>query len=169
MKLTYDSTTADVVESATRRFLRGKRYATNRWRGSILCAAAFAALAFLGFHAKENVNIVVICLAAAAWGAGLFLISYKGVVRRRITGYVAAELKGPWPRATVCELKDGRFILTTSGANSSFLLADLSGVAEDSAFLELAFGANGLCVIPLRAFASTDEKAAFLATLPRPP
>lgn len=171
MKLSYESTLDDLVEPSLRLYLRSKTYATTRWRGAAFCAAAFGIFAFLGFNAKENVNLPVICTAAAAWGAGLFLLTYKGTVRRRIKNYLANELKGgPWPRPADYEIKDGQLIGTGSGVNTRFALADFTGATEDGGRLELAFlnsatGNQGLCVIPLRAFESTDEKNSFLAAL----
>lgn len=167
MTLSYDSTLDDVVEAATRTFLRGKTYATNRWRGAVLCGAGFAVLAFLGFNAKSNVNLPVVCVAAAAWGAGLYLLAYKSAVRRRIASYVASELKGEWPRTTRCVIQDGRLVTTTFGTSTSYALAELSDVSEDAQVLELSFGSKDTCLIPLRAFDSTDEKAGFLAAIHR--
>ena len=167
MKLTYEATLSDVAEPSIRLFLRGKTYATNLWRGTALCAAVFAVFAWLGFHAKENVNVIVVCAAAGVWGAGLYLLTYKGSVRRRIQKYVAGELNGSWPRTTDCEIKDATLISNAEGLNASFNLSDLVGVVEDSGYLELRFGDRGLCLIPLRAFESTDEKAAFVAAVQR--
>jgi len=167
MTFSYDSTLDDVSEVSVRLFLRSKTYATNRWRGAALCAAMFAAFAFLGFNAKENINLPAVCAAAAVWGAGLFLLTYKGSIRRRIKKYIATELKGPWPRPVVYEIKDGKLLSTTSGTTITFALSDLSSVTEDSRYLELTFdSANGIAVIPLRAFDDTYHKAAFLAQLP---
>lgn len=167
MPLTYEATLADVAEPSVRLFLRGKTYATNRWRGALLCAAMFAALAFLGFNARENINLPLVCFAAA-WGAGLFLLAYKSAVRRRIINYVATELKGSWPRTTHIEIKDARLIRTTAGSPASFPLTGLTSVTEDAKYLELVFGPKNLCLIPLRAFDSTDEKHAFRALLGHP-
>lgn len=169
MTLSYDANLDDVAEPSVRLYLRGKTSAQNRLRSALIWAAAFAALAFLGFNSKENVNLPVVCLAAAAWGAGLTLLTYKGAVRRRIVKYVATELKGSWPRATTYEIKDGKVSSASSGVTISFALADLVGVSEDGKYLELSFGAKGLCVIPLHAFEDSDHKAAFLAALGRDP
>ena len=168
MTLTYEASLTDVAEPSVRLFLRGKTYATHRWRGALLCAAIFAALAFLGFNAKEAINLPLVCFAAAAWGAGLFLLVYKSSVRRRVINYITTELKGPWPRPTVIEIKDGRLIRTTSGTPASFPLADLRSVVDDGHYLELVFGPKSLCLIPLRAVDSTDEKHAFRALLGHP-
>lgn len=165
MKYRYEATLNDVAEPSVRLFLRGKTYLTHRWRGVVVCAVVFAGFAWLGFHAKENVNMVVVGLAAAAWGAGLYLLTYQGTVRRRIQKYVTSEMAGPWPRITDCEIKDGKFISRAEGLNTSFNLADLTGVSEDVRYLELTFGERGLCVIPLRAFVSTEEKNAFLSAV----
>lgn len=165
MTLHYESTLDDVVEAAFRRFLRGKAYTTTRWRGAVFCALAFAALAFLGFNAKEAVNLPVVCFAAAAWGAGLFLLVYKSSVRRRIKTYLAGELKGEWPRPAAFEIKDGQLIGTGAAASPAFALADFTGSVENSRWLELRFGEKEACVIPLRAFASPEEKSAFLSAL----
>ena len=167
MTLSYDSTPDDVVEAATRTFMRSKTYATNRWRGAVLCGAGFAVLAFLGFNAKPDINLPAVCIAAAAWGAGLYLLAYKSAVRRRIASYVASELKGEWPRTTRCVIQDGRLVTTTLGTSTSYDLAELSQVAEDARVLELNFSAQGTCTIPLRAFDSNDEKAGFLAAIHR--
>ncbi|MDF3056014.1 MAG: hypothetical protein K0R17_229 [Rariglobus sp.] len=167
MKLTYEASLDDVIEPGVRLFMRGKTCATNRWRGALLCAAIFAVFAWLGFQSKENVNLPVVCLAAAGWGAGLFLLTYNGTVRRRIRKYATSEMKGPWPATTVIEIDAGKITSTTAGVTSAFELADLSDTAEDSNYLELRFGNKGACVIPLRAFHSSGEKAAFLAATGR--
>jgi len=168
MTLSYDSTLDDVTEASVPLILRSKTYATNRWRGALLCAAIFTAFAFLGFNAKENINLPVVCAAAAAWGAGLFLLTYKGSIRRRIAKYIASEMKGPWPLPTVYETTEGKLTSTTSGARTTYTLADLTAVQEDKRYLQLTFGPKGLCLIPLRAFDDTDHKNTFLATLGRP-
>jgi hypothetical protein len=169
MTLSYASSLDDVVEPSVRLYLRGKTSAKNRLRSALIWAVAFAALAFLGFNSKQNVNLPVICIAAALWGAGLTWLTYKGAVRRRIAKYVATELAGPWPRTTDYEIKDGKLISTTSGVTISFALADLIAVSEDAKYLELTFGSKGLCTIPLRAFADTDEKNAFRSAVGHPP
>ncbi|MEZ0216882.1 MAG: YcxB family protein [Rariglobus sp.] len=165
MKLSYDSTLDDVVETATRSFLRSAAYKTNRWRGAVLCAVVFGVLGFLGFHSSQNINLPAICAIAAAWGAGLYLFGYKTSVRRRIAKYVATEMKGPWPRTTELEITDGKLINTTGGATTTYSLADLTSVNEDPRFIELSFTTKGLCLIPLRAFDDTDEKNAFLTSM----
>lgn len=169
MKFAYESTLDDVVEPSVRLYLRSKTSATNRWRSALIWAFAFAAFAFIGFRYKTDVNIAVICLAAAAWGAGLVLLTYKSSIRRRIAKYVAREMSGPWPRTTSYEINDGQVISTTSGVTISFNLADLTAVTEDARHLELTFGSKGLCTIPLRAFPSIGEKTAFLAAVGRSP
>jgi pimeloyl-ACP methyl ester carboxylesterase len=132
-------------------------------------AGAFGVFALLGFNAKPSVNLPLICFAAAAWGAGLFLLVYKDSVRRRITRYVASELKGPWPRLYRWEIKARQLICTSAGLTYTYNLADLTGVHEDGRWLELSFGERTSCVLPLRAFADTEEKARFLATVGQPP
>jgi len=168
MKLTYETTLAEVSEAPVRLFLMGKTYATNRWRGALICAGAFGFFALLGFNAKTNVNLPVICVAAAAWGGGIFLLAYKGMVRRRIIGYVASELKGTWPRRTDYAVNGTQLICTSAGQTFIYRLAELAGVHDDGRWLELSFGERGLCVIPLRAFADTDEKSRFLAAMGEP-
>ena len=167
MKLIYDSTLDDVVETATRTFMRTPAYATNRWRGALLCAAGFAVFGFLGFKDKDTVNLPVVCIAAAAWGAGLFLLIYKSAVRRRIASYAAGELTGEWPRATHCVIENGQLVTTTFGTRTAYELAELSRVNEDTKVLELSFGPLPTCTIPLRAFDCAEEKAEFLAAIRR--
>lgn len=163
MKLIYETTKDDAIETGVRRFLRSPTYTKNRWRGAVLCAAMFAFFAMLGFHAKENVNLGLVCAAAGAWGAGLFLLAYKGAVRRRIQTYMTTETTGAWPRATDCTLDVGKLVCTTGGSRQSFPLDELVGVREDERHVEFDFGAKGLCLIPQRAFSSAEEKAAFCA------
>ncbi len=165
MKFSYDATLDDVAEPSVRLFLRSKTYLTNRWRGAVLCAVVFAAFAWLGFNAKETVNLAAVCAAAGLWGAGLYWLTYKGTVRRRIRTYIAGELKGTWPRTTHIELTENQLISTTHDASTTYHLSDLVGVFEDTRHLELNFGSRGLWVIPKRAFDSTDEKTAFLSSL----
>ena len=167
MKLSYDSTLDDVVETSTRTFLRSPAYATNRWRGAVLCAAGFAVFGFLGFKDKDTINLPVVCIAAAAWGAGLYLLAYKSALRRRIASYAAGELTGEWPRATQCVVENGQLVTTTFGTSTAYTLAELSHVTEDAKVLELHFGPKSTCMIPLRAFESAEEKAEFLAALRR--
>lgn len=167
MRFSYEATLADVAEPAVRVFARGRTHAINRWRGAAICAAMFAVFAFLGFNAKENVNLSLVCAAAAAWGAGLFLLVYKGMVRRRVAAFVSRELPGGWPRTVVIELAAGWLRSSMGGATTTFSLSALSAVAEDKRYLELSFGER-VCVIPLRGFDSTDEKHAFLAALGAP-
>ena len=169
MKLTYDSTLDDVVETATRSFLRSASYKTNRWRGAVLCSVAFGILGFLGFHSAQNIKLPVICAVAAAWGAGLYLFGYKTTIRRRIAKYVVTEMKGPWPRTTVIEITGGKLVSLTAGASTTYPLADLTSVTEDANFIELSFTTKGICLVPLHAFADTDEKNAFRAAIESTP
>ncbi len=169
MKITYETTLAEATEAPLRLYLSGTTYATHRWQGAAICAGAFGFFALLGFNAKPNVNLPLLCFAAAAWGAGLFLLVYKNSVRRRITRYVSSELKGPWPRPTHYEINALQLICTSAGLTYTYRLADLSGVHEDGRWLALSFGERAPCVLPLRAFADTDEKARFLAAVGQPP
>jgi hypothetical protein len=166
MHLSYDSTLDDVVETAFRLYQRGRTYRTNRRLGSVLCAVAFAILAFLGFHSAQNIHLPVLILVAAAWGAGIYLFGYKRSVRRRIQKYITAEMNGPWPRATVYEITGGKLTSTTSGVGVTFLLADLTAITTDARYLQLTFGLKGICLIPLRAFDDTDHKLNFINCLP---
>jgi hypothetical protein len=168
MKLTYEASREDIAETGIRMFFRGKAFATTRRRGAILCAVMFTVFAFLGFHARENVNLAVVCVAAAAWGAGLFLLTYKGAMRRRIQKYMTTEMHHSVPLVIVHEIKDGTITRTASGSTQAFSLADFTGSNEDARYLELAFGDKGVCVIPLRAFPSTETKSAFLSAIGRP-
>jgi hypothetical protein len=165
MTLSYESRLEDVTESAVRLFLRGKTYATNRWRGAVLCAAVFAVFALLGFHNRAVIHVAWICVAAAAWGAGLFLLTYKTTVRKRIASYVARETEAQFPHTTTVEIHDDKIISAGAGINKTFPLTGLAAVTEDKTHLELSFGDKGLCVIPLRAFSSEEEKTAFLAAV----
>ena len=171
MKFNYETTLADATEAPLRLYLRGKAYSALRWRGAGICAGAFGFFALLGFNAKPNVNLPLICCAAAAWGAGLFLLVINGSVRRRLTRYVASELNGPWPRRTAYELTRTHLIGTSAGRTSAYSLAELTAVTTDDRWLELSFGERALCVLPLRAFAAVEEKARFLSALgqPHPP
>jgi hypothetical protein len=168
MKITYETTLAEAAEAPLRFFLRGKTYTTNRWRGTLICAGAFGFFGLLGFNAKPNVNLPVICVAAAAWGAGIFLLAYKSMVRRRITTYVASELKGTWPRRTDYTVNGAQLICTGAGQTFTYRRAELTEVHDDGRWLELSFVERGLCVIPLRAFADTNEKVRFLTVLGEP-
>lgn len=168
MTFTYETTLAEAAEAPVRLFLSGKTYATNRWRGTLICAGAFGFFALLGFNAKPNVNLPVICVAAAAWGAGIFLLAYKSMVRRRIISYVASELKGTWPRRTDYAVNGAQLICTSAGQTFTYRRAELADVHDDGRWLELSFGERGLCVIPLRAFADTNEKVRFLTVLGEP-
>lgn len=163
---TRDCTLDDVVETAFRLYQRNGSYRTNLWLGTILCTVAFAGLAFLGFHSARNINLPVLLIVAAAWGAGIYLFGYKSSVRRRIQRYITTEMKGPWPRPTVYEITGGKLTGTTSGVGVTFLLADLTAVTEDARYLQLTFGPKGICLIPLRAFADHDHKTNFLTQLP---
>lgn len=165
MKLSYESRLDDIVEPAVRLFLRSKTYQTNKWRGTLLCAVVFAVFAFLGFHARDAISIVWICMAAAAWGAGIYLLTYKGTVRRRIEKYVARQTEGKLPETTLYEVTSEKLNYTTLGVGITFPLADLIVIVEDAEYLELSFGEKGICVIPLRAFSTPDEKAAFLSAV----
>lgn len=165
MKLSYESRLEDISESAIRLFLRGKSYTTQRWRGAVLCAAVFAVFAFLGFHAREVINVVWICVAAAAWGAGLFLLTYRSTVRKRIATYVARETEGKLPHTTTVELHDGKIISSGAGTSRTFPLSDLRSASEDARYIELLFGERDLCLIPLRAFSTEEETTAFLAAV----
>ncbi len=168
MKLTYDSTLDDVVETAARSFLRSAAYKTNRWRGAVLCAVVFGVLGFLGFHSAQNIDLPVVCVVAAAWGAGLYVFGYKTSVRRRIVKYVATEMQGPWPRTTSLEITEGKLISLTAGATTTYLLSDLMSVNDDARFIELSFTTKGLCLVPLCAFDDTDEKTRFLSAIGHP-
>lgn len=165
MTLTHEVTLEDAVESGVRIYLRSRNYALTRWRGAILCAGMFAFFAFLGFHAKENISLGVVCAAAAAWGAGLFLLVYKSTVRRRIQKYMTTEIKGSWPRTRRVAINEGKLIVSETGAGQTFALANLDRVNVDAHYVEFTFGDRGACLIPLRAFASADEKNTFMTAV----
>lgn len=165
MTLRFDSTPDDIAEHAIRHFVRGKTYAANRWRGAALCGLVFAVFGFLGFHSKQTVNLAVVCAAAASWGAGVFLLAYKGVVRGRIRKFVTKELAQKPARSGTLEIRDGRLVGAGAFAAVTFPLADLVSVTDDGKWLELFFGEQRLCLIPARAFESSADKDAFIAAL----
>lgn len=132
MTVSYDSTLDDLVEVAVRRYLRSKAASSGRLRGALMWGAVFGLLALIGFHSNPGVNLPVVCLAAAAWGVGLVMITYNGSVRRRIAKYVAAEAPGPWPRPATFEIAEGRLQASFVGASNTHALADLSSVSDDA-------------------------------------
>lgn len=165
MTVRFDSSPDDIAEHAVRHFVRGKTYATNRWRGAILCGLVFAVFGFLGFHSKETVNLAVVCGAAAAWGGGVFLLAYKGVVRGRIRTFVTKELAGKPQRSSSLEIGNGRLSSAGPCMAGAFLLNQLVSVADDGKWIELFFGGQHVCLIPSRSFESTSEKEAFISAL----
>lgn len=165
MTVRFESTPDDIAEHAVRHFVRGKTYAANRWRGALLCALVFAVFGLLGFHSKENVQLPVVCAAAAAWGAGVFLLAYKGLVRGRIRKFVTKELSGKPARYGSLEIQNGRLTGAGTCASINHPLSELVAVNDDGRWLELSFGARQVCLVPVRAFESPADKELFIAAL----
>jgi hypothetical protein len=79
--------------------------------------------------------------------------------------YVERE-HGPSIPALTTYFLDGDVIRCDSlGVSISFRVDDLMEIVEDAETLELSFGSKGLCVIPMRAFKTSEEKTAFLTTI----
>jgi hypothetical protein len=51
------------------------------------------------------------------------------------------------------------------GTTITFRLDDLKEISEDGEVVEVSFGSKGLCVIPLRAFQTPDEKITFITKI----
>ena len=51
--------------------------------------------------------------------------------------------------------------------NPSAVFPLLEAAMENAGYLEISFGKTGLCTIPLRAFESDEQKAAFVVLLKR--
>lgn len=169
MQFTYEATLEDVAEAPVRLYFRSKATRAGKWRGVIICAIVFAVFGFLGFHSKETVSLPAVCVAAALWGAGIYLLSFKSVMRGRIRKFVAKELSGKLPFTAACQVADGTLLRAGAGLVNTFELAELQAVNEDARWIELAFTDNRLCVIPQRAFESEEQKTEFLVAVGRGP
>ena len=105
------------------------------------------------------------CIAAAIVGAGVGYGLYPSTIRKRLRKYVEREYGSSMPARTTYSL-DGQTIRCDSlGVSISYHLDDLKEVVEDVEALELSFGAKGLCLIPVRAYKTSEEKNAFLSTI----
>lgn len=169
MTLSHETRLEDIVESAVRRYRRTAAYTKNRWLGALISAAFFALFGFLGFHSRDTFSVAGICVAAACWGAGVFLIAYTRSIRKRIAHYVTSEMSHKLPATSRYELTRDALLQTTLGVTSAFPLSEFDSVHEDDAYVEFRFREQGPCVIPRRAFPSAAEHAAFVAAVRRQP
>lgn len=167
MTFSHETRLEDIVETAVRRYRRTEAYTKNRWRGALISAAFFALFGFLGFHSRDTFSVAGICLAAACWGAGVFLIAYTRSIRKRLAHYVTAEMSHKLPGTSRHEVTRDALLQTTLGTTSAFPLSELESVHEDDIYLEFRFREHRPCVIPRRAFSSTEEQAAFIAAVRR--
>lgn len=171
MKITYEPTLDDMVEPQLRVYFRSKSYQKNRWTtaisGSLIMTAAF----WIFLRPQSIRTILLTLFLGVATGLVTYLLTFKDGVKKRIRKYVERENKGLPACLSEYTVTEGKIVYTGRNVSISFSLSDLLSITEDAERLELFFGADkGLCVIPLRAFQSPEEKSLFLSSLkPSPP
>lgn len=165
MRLSHETTLDDLVEPALRLYRRRRSYRVNRWRAMVVSAVVFGFFGLLGFRNQAGVNVPLLCAGAALWGAAIVHFTYDGLIRRSLRNHLTREFSATLPWTGEYRVDGEHLHLTARGATRTLPLADLRAVTADARWLELDFGDNNLCVIPLRAFDDEAHKHAFLSAV----
>lgn len=166
MKIAYESTLDDMVEPQLRIYFRSKTYQKSRWTAGIWGSLIPVVIFWVFFRPDSTSEILLTVFGGAAFGLIIHLLTFKEGIKKRIRKYVAREMKDTLPCLSEYNVNDGKIVYTGRNVSITFLLSDLISISEDAERLELSFGSDkGLCVIPLRAFQSPEEKSLFLSSL----
>jgi hypothetical protein len=171
MKITYESTLDDMVEPQLRVYFRSKSYQKNRRTAAISGSLIMTAAFWVFIRPQSTRTILLTLFLGVTTGLVTYVLTFKDGVKKRIRKYVAREMKDKPPCISEYTVTEDKIVYTARNVTIGFLLSDLVSITEDPERVELFFGADkGLCVIPLRAFRSPEEKSLFLASLkPSPP
>lgn len=165
MILAYDAQLDDLAEPAIRHFLRTQTARRTRILTSIRGAFILGAAFFLFFHNHSPAHAAIAIVLGALTGGLLNYYTYPVGLRRRVRKHFETETRGRLPARTVYTIQNGNLACEILGVTTSFALVDLVAVSEDGQRLELSFGEKGLCLVPLRAFGSEEQKSAWIAAL----
>jgi hypothetical protein len=171
MKISYESTLDDMVEPQLRLYFRSKTYQRSKWTTAITGPLVTIVVFWVFFRPQSTRAILFTVLGGLALGLITNVLTFKDGIKKRIRKYVAREMKDKPPCISEYTVTEDKIVYTARNVTIGFLLSDLVSITEDPERMELFFGADkGLCVIPLRAFQSPEEKSLFLASLkPSPP
>ncbi len=165
MTLRHDTTLDDLVEPALRLYRRRKGYRVNRWRAMAISAVVFAFFGLLGFRNQTGANVPLLCVGAAIWGVAIVHFTYDGLIRRSLRNHLSREFGGSLPWTNEYRVDGEHLRVTARGATRSLRLAGLRDATADARWLELDFGDNDLCVIPLRAFDNEAHRHEFMSAV----
>jgi hypothetical protein len=163
MTLSYEATLDDLAQPVIRQFFRSQTARKNRITSSLWAGFTPALVIGLYFRDKPLPAVIIGCVVAATVGASVAYSIYPSTIRKRLRRYVAREHGQSIPAPTTYFLEEDSIRCESLGVAVTFCLDDLMEVVEDAQTLELSFGAKGLCVIPMRAFKTPDEKGTFLS------
>lgn len=165
MIISYIAELDDVAEPSIRMYLRSKSARDNRIISSISTfILTWVLLSFLGMW-SHSYPFVIAALLVALVIATFTYLRHPSAAAKRIRKYIQKEHGTLIPSNTVYTLTPDQIQCASRGVTLTFCISDLSLVSEDEKRLEMRFGEKGLCIIPLRAFASPNEKAEFLAKI----
>jgi len=167
MTLKYNVTLEELAEPMVRHYMRTKTAPQARMQMALWSGAG----CFLLFYVNDKVtgrdhNVLFVTSISMACIV-LCYLGYKRGVRMRIQKYLARERKEPFPAPQRVSIQSGNLEYESSGVIYLLSLADITLIAEDEKSLEVVFGSKGLCVIPLHAFDSAEQKAEFVGKLER--
>ncbi len=165
MKLVYESTLEDAAEPAVRQFLRSKTARKAKIRSTVTGAVCAATVVLIFFHDRPPLYCAVTTVIAAIFAGFINYISYTPTVVSRTRKYMERETGDKLPATTTYWFEDRKIHCEFLGSTISFPLSKLERVSEDKDRMEILFGCSRNCVIPLRAFTTPEQKAAFLENL----
>ncbi|MEZ5305330.1 MAG: hypothetical protein R3F11_32510 [Verrucomicrobiales bacterium] len=167
LPLVYQADLSDMAEPVIRHFFRSKTARRGKIWSTVRMAIIFAAVSVILFKRQEASIVLVAGIIGAGVGIAFSLLTFKYFISRMMRRSMGREMAGRLPATTTFDIVGGKLVCDCLGASTAFPLSSPYEVSEDSERLEISFGKTGLCTIPLRAFSSADEKAAFIARLRR--
>lgn len=167
MRVQFEITPDDMVDTTLRALERSATYRAQRTRNVLLLAlvlgvGSFFALSFVMSHESLGVKLLLSGFAAIIGGV-VQLFSERSNIERRMHAYCEEQLGTDEAVNFQVELKPDGVLTEGQGTQIIFAWPNVEEIAETDDSIDFYMRNGGIVVVRKRAFASTEEMRRFLA------
>ena len=166
MRLEYAATLDDVAAPTIRFYLRGKSYASQRFKEPLIMGLAGVGAYYLITSSRP----VHLWWSYFVFFALIFCAKFfdmKRTVSQRIRNYIKREKEHLLPTPVTYDITDTHLFCNFFGVDTVYSLDSITEIKEEAERLEIWVGDTSLSTIPLRAFRDEAHKAQFVSLLKR--
>jgi hypothetical protein len=163
----YDATVDECVDTSLRAFRRTATHARTRLRSRLFVGGCFALGMFFTILQESGDSFAIDIVLPLTLVAGAIVAAVYGPVHnhlhvRQMRRFFLERFKGAPTLHCRVELRPDGLWARSADMDVSIPWQRVTGIVEASAGVELWTDPMGLCLVPLRAFATTADYRAFV-------